>query len=250
MADTTGQVRKNWKTIAAIVGAIFAIIVGFQQRLAEITLEARFFLVGLAGILVVTFVARMVHIGPKSKGTKTSTIRRLLIFGGGLAVLAACTLSLFLLFKTATFHNIRILKRTGVGSSTVGQIEIQPAHRPTTLTLTLSTPQAGPTIVQEAPRDWNDDDRVSWKMQNESPHGVTLILEGFKSPQVFGIWYRMSGDASALEIGADSNPAEVPILRDHQLHAYYLNIKIFGGVLCILGLLYWSWESSWFRGTK
>jgi hypothetical protein len=161
-----------------------------------------------------------------------------------------CALSVFLLREIATFHNVRILQNTHLGDPFAGVVEIQPAHRATNLTVTLSTNQAAAIkIVGLAPASWNNQDPVDWRMQNETPFGVTLILQDFRSPQVFGVWYKLSASGQEVDVEASPDPAEVQVIRDWQFHKYQRNIWIFGGVLWAVALVFWSYRSSWFRPT-
>ena len=165
-------------------------------------------------------------------------------------IVAFSVLSIFLLNKTATFHTIRLFQRSDPNDPFVGTIEIQPAHVPTSVRVTLSTSQTDDIrIVDKAPGSWNDQDNVDWGMQDDTPFGVTIFLKDFKSPQVFGCWFRLSQSADKLEVEAAPEQAEIHVLREGELHRYRRNIEIFGGVLCILALFVWCYRSCWFRST-
>ena len=165
-------------------------------------------------------------------------------------ILIVCAMSVFLLREIATFHNVRVLQTTYLEEPFVGVVEIQPAHRATNLSVSLSTNQTRAIkIVEIAPASWNNQDPVDWRMQNDTPFGVTLILQDFKSPQVFGIWYKLSTKAQELDVDVRPDPAEVRVIRSAQFQQYQRNILIFGGVLCVVALLFWCYRSSWFRPT-
>jgi len=228
-----------------------SLLVGFERDLVDISLELRFIVVGILCVTAMIFVAEVVALkhGRTAGFVQGSSPRKSLVgkIGRIFAILAVAGLTVFLLLNIVTFHNIRILQQIDPRDHSIGKIEIQPSHRATTLTVNLWTSQGGPRIVREAPASWNRDDEVEWRMQNESPSGVTLTILDFVSPKVFGVWYQLSGDANALQFAASADPTNVRILRDSQLHVYRFWIFLFGGGLCIVGLLYWlcrSWCSS------
>ena len=65
MSVIEGKIRTSWETGCAILAAGLAAILSFQHQLRDISLGARFLLVAQAGVLLVVFVARIVHLGPK-----------------------------------------------------------------------------------------------------------------------------------------------------------------------------------------
>jgi hypothetical protein len=252
--DNSGKfIKEHWEKGALVVCAAFESVVAFERHFAEISLAARFFLSGLSGAIAIWSVAEMLrrkreHAIGFETGTKEEEISVGWISVRGLAILVVCAFSVYLFAQTATFHNLRVLQRTDTTNHSVGTIEIRPPHSPANVTLVVWTPQPDVKILQEAPASWNEDDAVDWRMQNETPFGVTLILEDFKSPQVFGIWYRLSGRAEELRVEISVKPAEVRVLRAGELRSYRRLTWIFGGCLCAFGLLYWSHRSSWFQG--
>jgi hypothetical protein len=237
------KLREYWGAAASILTLVFAVVCAFQQKFSEISLESRFFLVGLGGALAVIFITRaFCRKSERLKGSDPQDAKALPYLswlGTPLAIAAFCMLTILLLRETATFHNVRILQQDYPEDANAGTIEVQPPHSPVSLVVRLSVPQSGPIVLEEVPGSWNRDDVAQWRMENASRHGVTLILSGFRSPQVFGVWYRLSGEARAMEIEVSANPAEVRILNNHQLSVFYRNFWIFGGFLCVGGLLYW-----------
>jgi len=139
------EVRSGWQIGVAIVSGIFLCLFGFQHKLADLSLEFRLILVGVAGVILVVFVARLSHLRPKPK-SRSKAAHLTLVAILGLVVLLSCAVSVAILFATVNFHNIRIIRRTGHTTSE-GQIEVRPSHVPVTLTLFLSTPQSGPTLL-------------------------------------------------------------------------------------------------------
>jgi hypothetical protein len=243
--------KENWERVVTIVALTFGTIVSFERNLVEISLERRFLIVGLAGALATVWFAKILR--PERTqlsvgfGLPKKTNQRSLGWFAIRAVfiLAMAAMSVFLLRETITFHNVRVTRTTPPGNPSVGIIEIQPAHTPTALTVNLSTSQADQIkILFKAPASWNNEDPVDWGMQDDTPFGVTLNLRDFQSPQVFGIWYKLSGRAEELEVEARGNPAEVRVLRDEQLHKYRRNIWIFGGMLCAIALSFFFYRSS------
>jgi hypothetical protein len=239
--------EKPWNMVVGGATLGISLLVGFDRDLVDISLELRFIIVGLVCFAAMIFVVEVVALKHgRAAGFVPGNLPKISMIGKMsriTAILAVDGLALLLLLKIVTFHNIRILQQIDPRDSSIGKIEIQPSHRPTNLTLNLWTSQDGPKILRMAPASWNQDDEVEWRMQNQSASGVTLTLMDFTSPKVFGVWYRLSGPANGLEIGASADPSGVRILRDNQLHAYRLGIFMFGGGLCIVGLLYFLFRS-------
>lgn len=247
-------IKEHWEKGSAFIAIAFETALAFQKDLAEISLGTRFVIGGLAGLWATLSVTEILRREPRkgsigfgnkieevAKNTWWYTARVILI-------LVMCAVSVFLLRQIATFHNLLVLQKPYSVDQTAGTVEIQPAHRPSSVTVNLSTSQSPPMkIVYIAPASWNDKDPVQWQMKNDSPFGVTLILPHFRSPQVFGIWYRLAGDPRQLDVEVIPDPAEVRVIRGGQLDQYRRNIWIFGGVLCLTALLFWSYRSSWFR---
>lgn len=248
-------IKEHWEKGAVAITLAFELVVAFEHHLAEVSFETRFLMVGFAGLVASLSVAEMLRYEhkPSPVGFHAETTERpnLSVWSLTFCVVTICAVSapsVFLLNKTATFHNIRLLQRTLSSDATVGEIEIQPAHRPTNLTVSLSTNQARQIkIVDKAPSSWNRLDPVEWRMQNETPYGVTLFLQDFKSPQVFGCWYRLSAADGDLEVEVSPSSPEVRVLRTGQLDRYQRNAWIFGGFLCVVALVFWSYRSSWCR---
>jgi hypothetical protein len=247
-------IKEHWEKGSTLVAVGFQSALAFQKQLADLSLTTRFFICGLAGVLAAFSVAEMLR---KSKPTPPAG------FGQQhrdapkppswyvirvLCIAAISLLSVLLLRQVATFHNVRLLEKRSSTDAFVGTIEIQPAHRPASLTVNLSTSQVQPvTIADIAPASWNREDPVKWGVQNQSPFGLTLLLENFKSPQVFGVWYKLSVAGASVDIQVGADPPEVQIIRVGDLIKYNRNIWIFGGILCTAALCYWASRSSWFR---
>jgi len=252
MANFEEVIKEHWEKGTFLLGAAFEAVVAFEKHFTEISLPARFFLAGLSGAVVVWSIAEMLRrertrdVGFQAEKKADGISSHWIVFRAT-AILAACGFSSFVFAKTATFHNIRVIQTTDINTPSVGMIEIQPPHSPVDLTLIVATPQPGIRILEEAPASWNHEDPVEWEMQNETPFGVTLTLRDFKSPQVFGIWYRLSGRAEELEVSAIPKAAEVRVLRARELRTIQWLTWIFGGCLCAFGLGYWSYRSSWFQ---
>jgi hypothetical protein len=254
MSRFADGIEEHWEILAAFLTTVFGALTAFESHFAEISLETRFLMAGVTAGVAALAVAEMSRYGPtRSAGfhlrtKKPPSLSTPWFARRVTAILAMCALGVFLLHETATFHNVRVLDNTPSSDPFVGSIEIQPAHMPTTLTINLSTNQSKAVkIIDKAPASWNDQDPVDWSMQNDSPYGVTLVLQGFKSPQVFGVWYKLSARAQELHIEVTAEPAEVRVLRAQQLRRYRRNIWIFGGLLCVFALVFWSYRSSWFR---
>lgn len=241
MGNLESMFEKPWKMWVAVVSVAFGFLVAFERDLADISLEFRFAIVGVGSVVAVILMARILALRHKSKTSLIGTI------GRGLVIVGVSGLAMLMLMRIVTFHNIRILQKIDPHNSSIGSIEIQPSHRSTTMIVRLATSQGKTQILRQAPSNWNREDPVEWRMQNETPLGVTLTLLDFTSPKVFGVWYQLSGDARDLQIDASTDPPGVRILRNMQLDNYRKWIVIFGGVICGLGLLYWSHRSSWFR---
>jgi|ERR1035441_2041499 heme/copper-type cytochrome/quinol oxidase subunit 2 len=247
--------KEHWEKGAAVVALVFEAAMAFERHLAEISLETRFVIAGIAGAVGTLLVTEMLSWRPKRvrAGFQTDTKRMpsvsiMWVAVRAIVIVCLCTISVFLLDEIATFHNVRLLQRTDSGNPAVGTIEIQPAHTPTNLAINLSTRQANNiSILDKAPASWNNQDPVDWRMQNDTPYGVTLFLREFKSPQVFGCWYRLSARSGELDVDVTIDPANVRVLRSEQLHRYRLNSRIFGGFLCLVALFSWCYRSCWFQ---
>jgi hypothetical protein len=250
-----GIFKEHWEKGAAIVALSFEAAMAFERHLAEVSLETRFAIVGLTGLMATFLVVEMLCRKPKAASAGFQTEQRkppatsvswVLIRIVGILCLVAT--SIFLLDQTATFHNVRLLQRTDPASPAVGTVEVQPAHTPTNLVINLSTNQGKQvTILYKAPGSWNDQDPVDWRMQNDGPNGVTYFLRGFRSPQVFGCWYRLSAGAEQLDLEVIADPPEVRVVRSPELQRYRRNIWIFGGLLCVAALALWLYRSFWLQ---
>jgi hypothetical protein len=250
MANLGTLLERPWNLLVGAATTAFALIIGFE-RLAEISLELRFIFVGIICFGAMLFSAEALALKRKSSTGLAPEAPRVpsafdKIWRIVLLLIVGCAAAFFLL-KIVTFHNIRIMQRIDRLDTSVGTIEIQPSHRSTELTVTLSTPQDGPKILDKRLGSWNRENEVSWRMKDDSPSGVTLTIFDFESPKVFGVSYQLSGDASHLEVAAESVPEGARILRDREVHTFRFWISVFGGGLCIVGLLYWSYRSHWFR---
>lgn len=245
-------IKEHWATGSALIAVAFQATLAFQKNLSDISLATRFLIAGAAGVWATVAVAEILR-RKKPKSSKgfaptieVSTKSPAWYAARVLAIVVVCALSIFLLIQVETFHSVRVLERRGMDPF-VGIVEFQPAHRPATLTVSLSTSQVLQVkIVDIAPASWNDNDRVRWGVRNQSDHGMTLLLENFQSPQVFGVWYRLSAKDTKIDVDVNSDPPEVQVIRDGKLAEYRSNIWIFGGILCIGALLYWAYRSSWF----
>jgi hypothetical protein len=248
MANLEGIFEKPWKILAAAVSTCVALLVGFERDLAALSLELRFAIVGILCLGAELFVAEVlafkraksVGFSKKSNAAPTPMSKILSI----VVLVGIAAASVLLLLQIVNFHNIRILQRIDPHDSSVGIVEVQPSHRAIKLTLIMSTPQDGPQILEKHPGSWNREDDVQWRMQNDSPSGVTLILLDFTSPKVFGMWYQLSGNATELRISERTDPAEIRVLRENQLDRFRLWIWMFGGALCAVGLFFWSFRSN------
>lgn len=255
MPKFTGALKEHWEKGATVVALAFETAVAFERRAAEVSLETRFIIAGIAGLAATLSVAEMLRFEPKRSTAgfhaelERATISAPWVMVRVILICLMSTLSVFLLNQVTTFHNIRLMEEVRSNDRSVGTIEIRPAHTSTNLTINLSTSQINDVrIVDKAPASWNNEDPVDWRMQNDSPYGVTLFLKDFKSPQVFGCWYRLSGaEADELEVDVTADPAEVRVLRRQELSRYRRNVFISGGLLCVAGLVFWSFRSSWFR---
>lgn len=255
-----GSIKEHWDKIATVIALTSEAAVAFEHHLAEVSLEARFVIVGIAGMAATLSLAEMIrwnsetpkaagfNFGPAPRG-RISAQR---VIAAGFIIVTSSTVSMFLLNETTTFHTIRLLQRTDSSDPSVGTLEVQPAHTPADVALTLSTSQVDDVEIEyKAPASWNDQDPVEWGIKNDSPFGSTITLNDFRSPQVFGCWFRLSKKpADGLKADATAvHHAEIRVLRDEQLRSYRRNIRIFGGVLCVVSLVYWSYRSCWFRRT-
>jgi hypothetical protein len=251
MAKLEALLEKPWNLLVGAVTIGFAVLMGFERDLAEVSLELRFIIVGMICVGAMFFVAEVLALKRKGSTGYVAEAARgpssLDIIWRGTSLLIVGVLATFLLLKIVTFHNVRILRRVDRLDSSVGTIEIQPSHRSTELTLTLSTPQDGPKIVDKSFGNWNKENPVSWGMKDESPSGVTLTISDFVSPKLFGVWYRLSGDASHLDVEGESVPEGMRILRHREVQTFRTRIFVFGGGLCAVGLLYWCYRSRWLR---
>jgi hypothetical protein len=247
-------IKDHWEKGSATVATALAAALAFQKDLSEISLGLRFFIGSFAGLWATLSVAEMLARKPKERSigfpdkVEEPAIPIWWFAVRVILLLIVCALSVFLLRQIATFHNVRVLESTHLANPFEGIIEVQPAHRATNLTVSLSTSQAAAVqIVGLAPASWNNQDPADWRMQNETPFGVTLILRDFKSPQVFGVWYKLSASSQELDVDVRPDPAEVSVIRGSQFYKYQRNIWIFGGVLWTVALVFWSYRSSWFR---
>jgi hypothetical protein len=236
-----------WKILAAGVSTSFALLAGFEHDLANLSLELRFIIVGILCLGVELFVAEALRF-KKHRGTgfhnKDEGNPSTLNVGIRVAaIIAVAVFSSWLVGEILRFHNIRIVQRPNPMESNQGTIEIQPSHRPTKVTLTMWTPEGRPEIVKKAPGSWNRDDDVVWRIQNDSPSGLTIFLSDFSSPKVFGMWYELSGDAGQLHVSIEPDPADVRVLHEDQVKKGLFYAKVYGGALCVLGLLYWLFRS-------
>ncbi len=251
MANLEALLERPWNLLVGAATTAFALVTGFERDLAEISLELRFIVVGIVCLGAMLFTAEVLALKRESStGFASDTPSEPSVFDKiwriVLLLVVGC-LAAFLLLKIVTFHNIRIMQRIDRLDSSLGTIEIQPSHRSTELTVTLSTAQEGPKILDKRLGSWNRENEVSWRMKDDSPSGVTLTIFDFVSPKVFGVSYRLSGDAGHLEVAAESVPEGARILRDREAHTFRFWILVFGGGLCVVGLLYWSYRSHWFR---
>jgi hypothetical protein len=250
-------IKEHWEKGSVLVAVAFQAALAFQKEVADLSLTTRFFICGFAGVVAAFSVAEMLRKSklkpPAGFGQKhEDPPKPLSCYLVRISCIAAISLlSVLLLRQVATFHSVRLLEKRSPTDAFVGTIEIQPAHRPASLTVNLSTSQVQPvTIADIAPASWNKEDPVKWGVQNQSPFGLTLLLENFKSPQVFGVWYKLSAAGAAIDIQADADPPEVQIIRGGELIKYNRNISIFGGILCTAALCYWAFRSSWFRAAS
>ncbi|HEY6764293.1 MAG TPA: hypothetical protein VI386_05935 [Candidatus Sulfotelmatobacter sp.] len=255
MARFADVVKEHWEKGAVVVALVFEAAVAFERRAAEVSLETRFIIAGIAGLVAALSVAEMLRFEPKrssagfrAEGEEQPNISIWSILARVIVISSMSALSVFLLNETAIFHNIRLLQKTDATNPFVGTIEIQPAHTPTNLAVSLSTSQTGHiSILDKAPASWNNLDPVDWSMQNDSTYGVTFFLKDFKTPQVFGCWYRLSAGAEELGVDVRTDSPEVRVLRGQQLHKYRQNIWICGGLICAMALVSWSYRSFSFR---
>jgi hypothetical protein len=248
-------IKEHWGKGSALIASVFQAALAFQN-FAVISLAIRFFICGLAGACATLAVADLLSRKKREQGAGFAP-------GGDdfpkppwwhavcvVSIVIVCILSVFLLMQVATFHSLRVIEKRSATNPFVGTIEIQPAHRPASLTLNLSTSQVQGVKMEVWPDSWNDSDRTKWGVRNQSEYGITLLLENFKSPQVFGVWYRLSVGASKIDIDVNSDPPEIQIIRGGELAKYQKNNWIFGGILCVGALLYWAYRSLWFRRTS
>jgi len=180
--------REHWRKGAFFLGSLaFELVVAFEKHLADLTLAARFFLVGVCGFVAVWSVAEMlVFERERSVGFDSGTENkpsRVGILIRALTILAVCAFSAFIFGKTATFHNVCVTQKAYTANPTVGTVEIQPPHAPVDLTVLVSTPQPDVKIIQEAPASWNAEDPVDWRMQNESSFGEPLYWRASEVPR-------------------------------------------------------------------
>jgi len=251
MAKLEALLEKPWNLLVGAVTTALALVMGFERELAEVSLELRFFIVGFICLCAILFAAEVLALErERSVGFpagRPNGPSKLNLIGRGLLLVLVALLATILLLEIVTYHNIRIIRQVNHSKSSEGTIEIQPSHRSTELTVTVSTPQEGPKILEKRLGSWNKEVEVSWRMKDDSPSGVVLTLSDFVSPKVFGVWYRLSGDAAELEVAVEATPEGTRILRDREIGKLRCWIFAFGGGLCVIGLLYWSYRSDWFR---
>jgi hypothetical protein len=248
-------IKEHWPKGTALIAVVFQTALAFQKDLAEISLTVRFLIGGAAAVWSTFTVANLLRQEPAKVSTgfgKTSDAPRKTRWWYAVRVFSIVVmsgLSIFLLMQIATFHSVRIFERNSSADPAIGTIEIQPAHHSVSLKLDLSTNQIQSVTIEDiAPASWNNNDPVQWGVQNQSKYGITLVLQHFKSPKVFGVWYRLSAENGKIEVDLNSD-SEVEIIRGGKLSEYERNIWIFGGILCIAALLFWAYRSSWFRSS-
>ena len=228
-------VWKYGKVLAGLVSAISSAILAFTN-LAQISLEARFILVGATAFVTVAIAWLLL-----SRPTKPQTRPKLAgIVSRCLVLLLLCWLVVKALGATAVYHNVRVFRQVCSQCPNVGSVEIQPPRFPVQLTINVSVPQAkGVMIEQFFPASWNREDPVNWQERNRTKFQDTLLLSGFKTPQVFGIWYQLNRAAGAFSLEAIPAPENVRVLEEGQLRRYRKWAYVYGGALWLIGVCFW-----------
>lgn len=234
-------IRKYGAVLTGIVTGICPAVLAFTD-FVKIPFDARVVCVGATGLVTVAVFCLLLsktpkkETGPKAIGIILRWLILLLLSGG---VIAALEL-------TAAYHNVRVLRDISSNCPNVGSIEIQPPRFPLALTIRVWVPQTqGVRIEKFSPASWNREDPVNWQESNRTQFGATLLLSGFKTPQVFGIWYQLNAPADTFSWQAIPDRENVRVLDRGQLRRYRICSYVYGGGLWLIGvcfcLLRWFW---------
>lgn len=228
-----GHLKLTVACISSVVGALFAFL-----RLADIPWEARFGVVGVSAFVPVVsyFIWHFQNTRPGEPPKKASRVAQFL----GLVVLCGASVVLFEL--TITYHNVRIFRHKGSEPST-GQVEFQPPGSPTDLRITLWIPQSERSSLEAFPASWNTANDADWGIEDQGQFQLSLSIRDFERPQVFGVWYRLSGPDGEPQVNADPLRAYVRVIEQEELSQYSTRFLYYGEVLCFLGtvLLFYLW---------
>jgi hypothetical protein len=236
-----GVLKKYAQVLSGLVGATSSAVLAFTN-LGHLPLDARLVLVGATALIAVVVLCLLVS-SPLKLRTRPGAL--------GIALrcfvlLLVCWMAAKALQVTATYHSARIFQRVRSQYSNVGSIEIQPPRFPVQLTINVWVPQTGGVKIEKFfPASWNRQDPANWQERNRTNHQDTLLLTGFKTPQVFGIWYQLSASADALNWEAFPTPDNVRVLTEDELRRYHKWSYIYGGALWLIGVCFWFLRWFW-----
>lgn|ERR1700682_2800995 len=251
MSNYLDSLKKNWDVAAAVFGFASSSLLTFRS-LVDMPLDARLIFIGVFGVIMVAFVVVAVTRAPaRGMGFASQPIKarpsRLAIAGKIVLILLICAVAVFLLQLTVTYHNICFSQTTDSRDVTVGTIEVQPSHFPADLTLILSTPQPDVRILDLHPQGCGDDPINTPNMQDPNDFSAIIHLYRFKTSQKFCLSYHLSDRADRLNIAVTTTVSNIEVLRDDRVRLYRKRVCSFGGALCLIALVFFSYRCYWFR---
>lgn len=244
--------NEMWPGVATLLGAASSALLTFRN-LIDMPLNIRLAMVGCTGIVMVALLVVALSPPPERRRAGyiwTSSGRPSVpgIILKVVLILAACSLAIFLVRETVTYHNLVLSQHFNADDPQSGEVQLQPSHFVTAVTLTFDTHQPDVRILGVEPRDCGEE-RLAQRpdMKDLSDFSVTFYLTKFRAAQKFCIPYRLSQKADQLHLVATPDLPDVEALSDERVAAHYKLIWYFGGILCLLALLFFSYRCSWFR---
>ncbi|MFZ0581249.1 MAG: hypothetical protein WA690_02370 [Candidatus Acidiferrales bacterium] len=249
MADVVDLLKEYGAPAVAFLSPASGAVLAFSG-LIEVPLDLRLILIGMfdlatAACVVLALTPTLVrNIKGFNRQPAKPRFFRPAVVGKILLILVTCVAAVVLLRITLTYHNILLSQTTNAEDARVGTIELVPSHFSTNVTIILSTPQPNVRILDLKLQGCGTDPINTPNIQDPTDFSATIHLYGFKTPQKFCAPYRLSDAADRLTAAVTTTVSNIEVLRDDRMRMYQKHEWFFGGVLCVLALVYFSYRYS------